>query len=53
MVNYNKTIFDKLGLKVPTNYAEFKAACDKILAAGITPIYEPISDGKSTRPSLG
>jgi raffinose/stachyose/melibiose transport system substrate-binding protein len=45
IVNYNKAIFDKLGIKVPTTYDEFKAACDKIKAAGITPIYEPISDG--------
>jgi raffinose/stachyose/melibiose transport system substrate-binding protein len=45
IINYNKTIFEKLGLSVPKTYAEFKAACDKIKAAGITPIYEPISDG--------
>jgi raffinose/stachyose/melibiose transport system substrate-binding protein len=42
---YNKDIFQQLGLSVPKTYAEFKAACDKIKAAGITPIYEPISDG--------
>ena len=30
---------------MPKTYAEFKAACDKIKDAGITPIYEPISDG--------
>jgi raffinose/stachyose/melibiose transport system substrate-binding protein len=45
VVNYNKAIFEKLGISVPKTYAEFKAANDKILAAGITPIYEPISDG--------
>jgi raffinose/stachyose/melibiose transport system substrate-binding protein len=45
VVNYNKAIFDKLGLKPPKTYAEFKAACEKIKAAGITPMYEPISDG--------
>lgn len=45
VVNYNKAIFEKLGISVPKTYVEFKAACDKILAAGITPIYEPISDG--------
>jgi raffinose/stachyose/melibiose transport system substrate-binding protein len=42
---YNKAIFQQLGLSVPKTYADFKAACDKIKAAGITPIYEPISDG--------
>ncbi len=42
---YNKAIFQQLGLSVPKTYAEFKAVADKIKAAGITPIYEPISDG--------
>ena len=45
VVNYNKDIFTKLGISVPKTYDEFKAACEKIKAAGITPIYEPISDG--------
>ncbi len=42
---YNKTIFDKLGLKAPTTFAEFKAVCAALLKAGVTPIYEPVSDG--------
>jgi raffinose/stachyose/melibiose transport system substrate-binding protein len=42
---YNKNIFEELGLSVPKNYTEFMAACDKIKPAGITPIYEPVSDG--------
>lgn len=42
---YNKDIFNDLGLSVPTNYEEFKNACTTILDAGITPIYEPVSDG--------
>jgi raffinose/stachyose/melibiose transport system substrate-binding protein len=42
---YNKDIFAKLGLKVPTNYAELKIVCQKLLDAGITPIYEPVADG--------
>ena len=42
---YNKKIFSELGIAVPKTFAEFAAACTKIKAAGITPIYEPISDG--------
>ena len=42
---YSKPIFKKLGLSVPKTYAEFKAVCDKIKAAGITPIYESGADG--------
>lgn len=45
VVNYNKDIFKKLGIEVPKTYDEFKAACEKIKAAGITPIYEPIGAG--------
>jgi len=45
VINYNKTIFDKYGLSVPTTYDEFKALCQKLLDNGIQPIYEPISDG--------
>jgi raffinose/stachyose/melibiose transport system substrate-binding protein len=45
VIVYNKTIFQKLGISVPKTYADFKAACEKIKASGVTPIYEPISDG--------
>lgn len=34
----NKAIFDKVGVKIPTNWDEFVAAADKIKAAGITPL---------------
>ena len=42
---YNKDIFKQLNIDVPKTFDEFAAACATIKAAGITPIYEPISDG--------
>lgn len=45
VVVYNKKVFADNGISVPKSYAEFKAACEKIQAAGITPIYEPVADG--------
>ena len=42
---YNKEIFEKLGLKVPTNYEEFKNACQKIKDSGVTPIFEGTQNG--------
>lgn len=39
-VLYNKTVFAKLGLQTPKNYADFLTICAKIKQAGITPIYE-------------
>jgi raffinose/stachyose/melibiose transport system substrate-binding protein len=37
-VYYNKDLFTKLGLTVPTTYAEFIAVADKIKEAGLVPI---------------
>ncbi len=45
MTVYNKDIFDQLGLSVPTDFESFKAACTTIMDAGITPVFEPVSDG--------
>jgi raffinose/stachyose/melibiose transport system substrate-binding protein len=45
VVVYNKEIFADNGIEIPTNYDEFAAACETLLGAGVTPIYEPIADG--------
>jgi raffinose/stachyose/melibiose transport system substrate-binding protein len=45
VVNYNKTVFADNGITPPTTYAEFKAACEKLLAAGVQPVFEPVADG--------
>jgi raffinose/stachyose/melibiose transport system substrate-binding protein len=37
VVNYNKDIFAQLNLSVPTTFAEFKSACEKIKATGTLP----------------
>ncbi|MDO4622072.1 MAG: extracellular solute-binding protein [Eubacteriales bacterium] len=42
---YNKKIFEENGVAVPTSFAEFEDVCQKLLDAGITPIYEPDKDG--------
>ena len=42
---YNMEIFDELGVSVPTSFDEFLAACTTISEAGITPVFEPVSDG--------
>ena len=42
---YNKKMFQQLGLDVPKSYDEFLKVCEAIKASGVTPIYEPISDG--------
>ena len=45
VVNYNKKLFAENGLEAPTSYAEFKAASQTLLDAGIQPLYEPVADG--------
>ncbi len=43
-VYYNKDIFAKLGLKIPTTWEEFLAACETIKKAGITPIANGLAE---------
>ncbi|MGO8860877.1 MAG: ABC transporter substrate-binding protein [Acidimicrobiales bacterium] len=46
VMDYNKNDFATAGITgVPTTYAELVADCAKLKAAGINPIYEPLSDG--------
>ena len=43
---YNKKLFEAAGIEeVPTTFEAFEEACEKLLAIGVTPIYEPVSDG--------
>ncbi len=37
-VIYNKRAFEKAGCEIPTTFDEFLGVCDKLVAAGITPI---------------
>ena len=46
VIVYNKNIFQQVGItSVPATYDDLVADSAKIKAAGINPIYEPISDG--------
>lgn len=42
---YNKEIFKKAGVEVPTTYEEFKNVCQKIKEIGYTPVYEATTNG--------
>ena len=43
---YNKKLFEAAGVSaVPTTFADFEDACQKLLDSGVTPIYEPVADG--------
>jgi raffinose/stachyose/melibiose transport system substrate-binding protein len=41
---YNRKVYAKLGLQVPTTWAQFDANNDKIKAAGITPVVSTFKD---------
>ncbi|MFW2504177.1 ABC transporter substrate-binding protein [Clostridium diolis] len=43
-VFYHKDIFDKYGIKVPNNLAEFEAACETLKKNGVTPITQVAKD---------
>ncbi|MGL6198223.1 MAG: ABC transporter substrate-binding protein [Lachnospiraceae bacterium] len=39
-VEYNKTLFEELSLKVPTNYDELKAVCNTLTENGYAPLFQ-------------
>ncbi|MBB2914227.1 raffinose/stachyose/melibiose transport system substrate-binding protein [Streptosporangium becharense] len=41
---YNRKVYDTLGLKTPTTWAEFMANNEKVKAAGITPVITTFKD---------
>lgn len=43
-VYYNKDIFAKQGIEIPATFEAFLAACDKLKAAGITPLANGVAD---------
>ena len=43
-VIYNKELFARAGVDVPTTWEELLAACEKLKAAGITPFYATFKD---------
>lgn len=48
-VIYNKKVFSDNGIALPANYDEFIAACEKLKAAGITPIAAGFKDSWVTQ----
>lgn len=42
---YNKDLFSKYNIAVPKTFADFETAAETLKSNGITPIYEPVSDG--------
>lgn len=52
-VFYNTELFDKNGITVPTTYAEFKAAAEKLKSAGVTPIANGGAQGSAWELEVG
>jgi raffinose/stachyose/melibiose transport system substrate-binding protein len=45
VIVYNKAMFADNDISVPKTFAEFAAASQTLLDAGITPVFEPVADG--------
>lgn len=41
---YNRTLFEQLGIEVPTSKMSFYAACERLMNAGVTPFYIGFKD---------
>ena len=52
-VFYNTELFEKAGVQVPTTYAAFVEACEKLKAAGITPIASGGAQGSAWALEIG
>lgn len=52
-VFYNTELFEQNGIAVPTTYAEFKAAAEKLKAAGVTPIANGGAQGSAWELEVG
>jgi raffinose/stachyose/melibiose transport system substrate-binding protein len=49
---YNRAIFAEHGLEVPETWDELIEVCERLEAAGVTPIYGSLGDAGSTLPSF-
>ncbi|MFN2926971.1 ABC transporter substrate-binding protein [Lachnospiraceae bacterium YH-ros2228] len=49
-VFYNKKAFEKAGAEIPQTWDDFLSVCDKLKAAGITPVYYSAKDVWSVQP---
>jgi raffinose/stachyose/melibiose transport system substrate-binding protein len=51
-VIYNRALFDKAGVTIPTTWSEFLAVCDKLQSKNIVPIYSTYKDTWTTQQGL-
>lgn len=42
---YNKAIFEEYDIEIPTTWDEYEAVCEKLKAAGVTPMFYSGADG--------
>lgn len=50
---YNKELFNKYGIPVPSDREQFDEACERLLAHGVTPIYMAAKDIWPLNPQYG